>query len=360
MSQIIYDVFSRKKTSNRDSRLYTYITHWWEKNALSMSNGVIANVPMFNKDVRNQLEGCYNLDADDIKELNTCEDYKRLKFRVNKNLKIGLVISWIDTRDKIYLTILSVLVFSEIHRKYFPTFTGSTPKILEKVIDDQDDRTDFKKYNKSLLLVVNKRMLALEEWMKAKFKNGKYSDHDIIEAITSVDARYNGMMRILAVKTYEKIEQGIQVQTVQTTDANDKHVLSSSSELDSVAERVNEDLTYPSAKIMGFIYNKSKEHYALEKYYNATKFKKLGADTIRYIDTTAGTSEKSVWIDMLNKLSLTKSSKDVSDGIIDIVNEIVNKSDVQLNKRTLTELVIKYISVLIIYRLAHDDSGADD
>lgn len=355
MSQIIYNVFSKKKLPDRDEKLHLYITHWWEKNAKSLSNGIIADIPMFSKDVRTQLENCFNISPEDVNELNTCEDYKRLKFRVNKNLKIGLVISWIDTRNKMFLVILSIIVFSEIHRKYFPTFTGSTPKVLERVIDEQDNRTDFKKYHKSLLHVVNKRIEALRPWMENKFKGKSYTDHDIIEAITSVDARYNGMMKILAQKTYEKIEQGVVVQTVQSTDANDKHVLSSSSLLSTVSEQIAEDLSYPSARIMGYIHNGSKEQYAIEKYYNGVKFKKLGNDIINYLDERAGTAQKPVWIDILSKLSLTKSSKEVSDGIVDIVNEIFDKSNVPLNKKYLIEAVIKYTTVAIMYRIMHEE-----
>ncbi len=355
MSQIIYDVFSKKKLPNRDAKLHLYITHWWEKNARCLANGIISDVPLFSKDVRNQMEDCFNISSEDVSELNTCEDYKRLKFRVNKNLKIGLVISWIDTRDKMFLVILSILVFSEIHRKYFPTFTGSTPKVLERVIDEQDNRTDFKKHHKCLLSVVNKRIESLRPWMENKFKGKSYSDHDIIEAITSVDARYNGMMKILAQKTYEKIEGGVIVQTVQTTDANDKHVLSSSSLLSTVSEQIVEDLSYPSARIMGYIHNNSKEQFAIEKYYNGVKFKKLGADIITYLDEKAGTAKKPVWIDILSKISLTKSSKEVADGIVDIVNEINDKSNVPLNKRVLMESVIKYVTVAIMYRIMHEN-----
>lgn len=360
MASIIYDVYSRCKTDDRDVKLKTLIGYWIERNARSMSNGIVSDIPMFTKETRNKLEDCYNIKPEDVKELNTCIDYKRLQYRVNKNLKIGLVVSWIDSRDDIYLTFLSILVFSEIHRKYFPTFVGSTPKILEMVIDESDNRTDFKREQKSLLAVVHKRIdNGIRQWMEAKFKKN-FNDHDVIEAITSIDARYNGMMKILAIKTYEKIGNGVMVQTVQSTDANDNHVLSSSSELASVSEAVQEDLSYPSARIMGYIYNQSKENLAFEKYYDGLAMKKLGADVVDYIDQRAGNKSHKEWLDILSKLSLTKSSPEVAQGITDVTNEIVNKSDVPLNKRILLDLVIQYVTVAIMYRITRLGKDQDD
>lgn len=353
MSSLIYEVFSKCKLPDRDTKVETLMNHWMEKNARSLSNGIISDVPMFTKDVRNTLEECYNIKPEDIKEMNKSIDYERLKFRVNKNLKIGLVISWIDTREDLFLAFLSILVFSEIHRKYFPTFVGTTPKILERVIDDSDNRTDFKKYQKSLLMVVNKRIEnGIRQWMTNKFKSGKPTDHDVIEAITSIDARYNGMMRILAQNTYAYIEKGVIVQTVQSTDTNDNHVLSSSSELATVSEAVREDLSYPSARIMGYIYQNNKESLAFEKYYNGIKMKKLGSDVVDYIDKKVGTKTKTEWMDVLSKLSLTKSSEAVANGIVDITDEIANKSDVTLNKRILLDIVTKYVAVTVMYRIS--------
>lgn len=360
MASIIYNVYQRCKTEKRDERLRTLIGVWMEKNARSMSNGIVADIPMFTKEVRNQLEACYNIKPGDAKELNTCIDYKRLQYRVNKNLKIGLVISWIDSRDPLYLAFLSMLVFSEIHRKYFPVFTGSTPKILEAVIDASDNRTDFKREQKSLLAVIHKRIdNGIEQWMENKFK-GNFNDHDVIEAITSIDARYNGMMKILAQKTYQMIADGVQVQTVQATDSNDNHVLSASSELASISEAIQEDLSYPSARIMGYIYKQTKENFAFEKYYDGVAMKKLGTDIINYIDVKVGNKSHKEWIDVASKISLTKSSEEVANGITDIVEKIIDKSDVPLNRRVLLEVVIKYVTVAIIYRITRLGKEGDD
>lgn len=352
MASIIYDVFVEKKSPNRDREVLTLINYWCQKNAKSMSNGIIQDIPMFANDIRKKLEDCYKIEPDDIKRLNECIDYKRLQYRVNKNLKIGLIISWIDTRDDMYLVFLSLLVFSEIHRKYFPTFTGATPKILESVINASDNRTDFKKHNKVLLSVVYKRIdNGIRQWMENKFKKG-FNDHDVIEAITSIDARYNGMMRILAVKTYEKIKAGASVQYNQTTDANEKHVLSSSSDLATIREAMQDDLTWMSAKIMKFVNIQGKEAYAFEKFYDSTKMKALAVAVVDYIDERAGNKEKSEWMEILTKLSLTKSSKDVSDKIIEIVDGITSKSAVPLNKKVVLEVVIKYVTLAIMYRIS--------
>ena len=358
MASIIYDVFKSKKSQTRDRDVLTLINYWCQKNAKSMSNGVIQDVPMFAVDIRKKLEDCYKIESSDVKRLNECIDYKRLQFRVNKNLKIGLVISWIDTRDDMYLVFLSLLVFSEIHRKYFPSFTGATPKILESVIDNSDDRTDFKKYNKVLLSVIYKRIdNGIRQWMENKFK-GNFNDHDVIEAITSIDARYNGMMRILAVKTYARIEKGVQVQNTQTVDANEKHVLSSSSDLAVVREAMQDDLNWLSTKIMKFVKIEGKEAYAFEKYYDSAKIRSLAVSIVDYIDSKAGNKGKTEWMEILTKLSLTKSSKEVSDKIIEIVDDITSKSTVALNKKIVLEVVIKYVTIAIMYRISR--LGKDD
>lgn len=217
----IYDRCAPAKECDRAvaDAIQMYIT----KNISVLTDGLINNTPTISTELRAYICRPYNISDKDFGDIKKTKVWSYMS-KLGSVLKIGLIISYARTKNPIYLNFLCIHIYSSLLIKYFPR-GGFDKHIMKYTIDTSDGRTDFKKFNNSLILVVTKKV---ESFIKAGGKkvSSSPSDREILYVLQSLSTRMNEMMKVIAKNYYINFEDPylkVQMQYSKTKDG--KHVV---------------------------------------------------------------------------------------------------------------------------------------
>ena len=222
---IIYKVYQSKKTSSRDENVMHLINQFMStpKMVSSLSSGVLDNIPKITLIDRKPIERVYNINSDDMKQIMKSSEYRKIgmKFSV---LKVGLIISYLETKRRIYLVYLSTLIYGSYMSNYYKN--GFNRALMEYTINAQDGKQDYKRLGTNLLPVINKKLETIINYFEPKMRGG-INDALIREMLASIHSRFNLMIKTVAQKYYQyKDDPEVKVMMQYSKSLDGKDVIS--------------------------------------------------------------------------------------------------------------------------------------
>lgn len=247
MAHIFIDTYNARGDKYTDLAVADAINIYINKDISTLTDGLINRIPVISAEVRNTIAKPYNIDKEAWNTIKKAKDFRYMD-RSASDLKLGLIISWCRVRQPIYLTFLYILVYSSLIKKYFQRDFDKS--IMKYTIDNADNRTDFKKYNGSLLLVCTKKV---ETFIKRFDKTyPKYpSDWDVYQIWLATYTRINEMIKAISQKYYKNFhDPNIKTKIQYETDSDGKVIVDESSQIEMVRRKAIDNLAYPSEAIL--------------------------------------------------------------------------------------------------------------
>lgn len=266
MATSIYDIYKKRKSQERDNKVLDRINNWISENTLAVSDGLLKVVPVITGKTMDYISAPYGLTLDDIKEMHKSKEWKnmaklaspqRTSTNLTNPIKLGLIISYADTKNVAFLNFLAILTYSSLMVKYFPN--GFDKNIMKYTIDNADARTDFKKYEGSLMVVVNKKVETFLNLFKNKLKPG-LSDRDLREALQSLSTRMNEAIKAISTKYYQNFhDPDIKIMIEYSKTDDGKNVISALGVMEAIRQAAVDNLTTPSDRILTMIHLSSRD-----------------------------------------------------------------------------------------------------
>ena len=246
----IYEIYTRQKVKDRDKMVMDRIGYYMSKNIQSISDGLLKSVPVLSGETIDYIAAPYNLGSDDWKEIQKSKQWYNMK-QLASPLKLGLLISYCDTKNTSFLNFLCVLLYSSLMVKYFPR--GFDKNIMKYTIDNADARTDFKKYEGSLMIVVQKKVETFVKLLDKTLKP-EIDDKKLREALQSIATRMNEAVKSISTKYYKNFrDPDIKIMMEYSKTEDGKNVLSAIGVMEAIRQAAVDNLTAPSDKILTMI-----------------------------------------------------------------------------------------------------------
>lgn len=245
-----WELYNKHKISNRDLHIQDAIADYFKHNISVLSDGIISQIPILSAKTRNNISKYYEIPAEEFNKMKkTNKEFKIFKREESINeLRLGLIISYAETKKPIFLNYLAILIYSSLYFKYFRN--GKNDAVLKYTIETQDDRTDFKKYQMSLNIVVSKKIEAIIDFISNKHYidyDNKVTDQNLIAIYQSIFTRFNNMMRTLSQKYYANMkDENIKIMMQYSKTLDGKNVISPLNVIESVRDLSNNNLRIAS------------------------------------------------------------------------------------------------------------------
>lgn len=244
----IYDIYKNHKSPNRDQKVLDLINLYYANNTKSLTDGVLDAIPKITANDRSVIQRQYNIDSDSLKKIENAKEFKYMRQNFSV-LKIGLLISYLETKNRIYLTYISILIYGSYMSKYYPLGKFNRP-LMEYTIMSQDAKTDFKKHGTSLITVVNKKLDSYLNLFDRQIKQG-ITDKLLREMLASLHTRYNLMVKVLAQKYYaNKEDPDVKIMMQYSKTVDGKNIVSPIGILDAIRQKAITNLEYPQERVL--------------------------------------------------------------------------------------------------------------
>lgn len=350
----IIDIFKSVEIPDRDNMVIERINIYIGNNLPSLTDGILDNIPKISEESRKYIEEPYMIGSDEFKKITKTRAYFNSK-KLFSTLRFGLILSYINTNNKLFLLYLSVLLYSSYMVKYFRK-GGFNRDIMKYTIDNADMRTDFKKYG-SLLIVLNKKLETVENLFKNKLN--KPTDDLVISILQSISTRMNDMIKNIATKYYENYnDPNVKIMMQYTTSKDGKNVISAAGLIGTVREKSVDNLMYVNDKLLRMLSytpeNRSKLRYRdafityIPKYFGL-----MSKLTSAYIDEWLERNQDRLTVDkfkttFIQQMSVARNIKHIQNMVDEIGKLIVRdvKADTGFTinivevRRSLTKYVL--------------------
>lgn len=242
----IYEIYENRKSPDRDARVIEKISLYFKNNIGDITDGIIYRVPKISAEQRDLISREYGLSDIDWALVQKCPEFKNMR-QLASPLNLGLLISYMDTKNKIFLTYLFILMYSSVYMKYMKKGSHNA-LVMKYTIDTADNRTDFKRYECSLIAVVNKKVEAFLENYKAGLNNkNKPTDKFLRELLQASKTRINEMFKKLYGKYKSNMSNpNVKIMMEYSKTPDGKHVLSMANIFEKLKEVSSEALFSPS------------------------------------------------------------------------------------------------------------------
>lgn len=246
----IYEIYNRNKVKDRDKIVIDRINHYVRNNIQSLSDGLLKSVPTMSGEVIDHIASAYGLSNNDWAEIQKSKEFRKMA-KLATPLKFGLFTSYCDTKNTAFITFMTIQIYSSLMVKYFPR--GFDKHIMKYTIDNADARTDFKKYEGSLMIVVNKKVETFLKLFDRQLKPG-LSDKTMRDALQSLSTRMNEAIKTISVKYYENFNNpDIKIMLEYSKTSDGKNVLSALGVMEAIRQAAVDNLSNPSEKILTMI-----------------------------------------------------------------------------------------------------------
>ena len=248
-STVIIDVYNACKVPNRDIEVAKKINAFFKNNIQAVSDGIINTTLKISGTIRDDMASSYHLSTADWKKIQASPEYSKFANSASI-LKLGLLISYIQTGSRIFLVFLFMLDYSARMPKYFKR--DYDRNIMRYTLENSaDDRTDFKRYGMSLITVVNKKVDTYIAKFAKELSIKNIDDKTLRLLLQSILTRMNAMVKAISQKYYKNFyDKDVKIMMQYSKTQDGKQVLSPVNVIESVRERSVDNLAYPSEVIL--------------------------------------------------------------------------------------------------------------
>lgn len=250
MKDVIYNIYKERTTKETHDNISDLIGLYIKKNMSVLTDGLINNYPILGESTRNKFAAFYNISPNDWKEISKSSEY-RLMARLADPLKLGLLFSYFETRNPIFINFLGILCYSLYMFKYFPRKFNKL--IMQYTIDEFDSRLDYNKLGRNLLIVIGKKTESfIQNWEKRITKNP--SDKLFREMLKDFTPRYNNMINSIATAYHKNFnDQDVRIQIAYAKSADGKNNVAGAGLFEAIREIAMNNLQSPSSRILDMI-----------------------------------------------------------------------------------------------------------
>lgn len=248
-STVIIDIYNACKVPNRDIEVAKKINAFFKNNIQAVSDGIINTTLKISGTVRDDMASCYHLSSSDWDKVKKSPEYSKFANSASI-LKLGLLVSYIQTGSRIFLVFLFMLDYSARMPKYFKR--DYDRNIMRYTLENSaDDRTDFKRYGMSLITVVNKKVDTYIAKFGKELSIKNIDDKTLRLLLQSILTRMNAMVKAISQKYYKNFyDKDVKIMMQYSKTQDGKQVLSPVNVIESVRERSIDNLAYPSENIL--------------------------------------------------------------------------------------------------------------
>lgn len=250
MKDVIYNIYKERTTKETHDNISDLIGLYIKKNMSVLTDGLINNYPILGESTRNKFAAFYNISPNDWKEITKSSEYK-LMARLADPLKLGLLFSYFETRNPIFINFLGILCYSLYMFKYFPRKFNKL--IMQYTIDEFDARLDYNKLGRNLLIVIGKKTESfIQNWEKRITKNP--SDKLFREMLKDFTPRYNNMINSIATAYHKNFnDPDVRIQIAYAKSADGKNNVAGAGLFEAIREISMNNLQSPSSRILDMI-----------------------------------------------------------------------------------------------------------
>ena len=250
MKDVIYNIYKERTTKETHDNISDLIGLYIKKNMSVLTDGLINNYPILGESTRNKFAAFYNISPNDWKEITKSSEY-RLMARLADPLKLGLLFSYFETRNPIFINFLGILCYSLYMFKYFPRKFNKL--IMQYTIDEFDARLDYNKLGRNLLIVIGKKTESfIQNWEKRITKNP--SDKLFREMLKDFTPRYNNMINSIATAYHKNFnDPDVRIQIAYAKSADGKNNVAGAGLFEAIREIAMNNLQSPSSRILDMI-----------------------------------------------------------------------------------------------------------
>ena len=250
MKDVIYEVYKSRTTPDTHNNVSDLIGLYIKKNMSVLTDGLINNYPILGETTRNRFASYYNITPDDWKIISKSPEY-RLMARLADPLKLGLLYSYYETRNPIFINFLGILCYSLYMFKYFPRKFNKL--IMQYTIDEFDARLDYNKLGRNLLIVIGKKTESfIQNWEKRITKTP--SDKLFREMLKDFTPRYNNMINSIATAYHKNFnDPDVRIQIAYAKSADGKNNVAGAGLFEAIREIAMNSLQTPSSRILDMI-----------------------------------------------------------------------------------------------------------
>ena len=171
--------------------------------------------------------------------------------RLADPLKLGLLYSYYETRNPIFINFLGILCYSLYMFKYFPRKFNKL--IMQYTIDEFDARLDYNKLGRNLLIVIGKKTESfIQNWEKRITKTP--SDKLFREMLKDFTPRYNNMINSIATAYHKNFnDPDVRIQIAYAKSADGKNNVAGAGLFEAIREIAMNSLQTPSSRILDMI-----------------------------------------------------------------------------------------------------------
>lgn len=250
MKDVIYEIYKSRTTPDMHNNVSDLIGLYIKKNMSVLTDGLINNYPILGETTRNRFASYYNITPDDWKTISKSPEY-RLMARLADPLKLGLLYSYYETRNPIFINFLGILCYSLYMFKYFPRKFNKL--IMQYTIDEFDARLDYNKLGRNLLIVIGKKTESfIQNWEKRITKTP--SDKLFREMLKDFTPRYNNMINSIATAYHKNFnDPDVRIQIAYAKSADGKNNVAGAGLFEAIREIAMNSLQTPSSRILDMI-----------------------------------------------------------------------------------------------------------
>lgn len=250
-NKVIFDIYSRNKITGRDQRVLDRINLYMSNNVNSLTDGMIRNTTIISNDIINRIAEPYNIGESDWKEITKSKEFSKMS-KSASIIKLGLLISYCETRDIMFLNFYMILSYTSLMSKYFKN--GYDRNIMKYTIDMSDARTDFKKYEGSIIIVANKKVETFVKTYKRQLETREPTDANLREWMQSLTTRMNDTVKTIAQKYYKNFnDPDIKIMMEYSKTDDGKNIISPTGVMEAVRQSSVNNLTASSDTLLNMV-----------------------------------------------------------------------------------------------------------
>ena len=218
MEKTIIDFINTYKTPDRDKKVIEAINNYFKNNAEALNDGIVERYISFGNINRERILSLYNIPENDFKRFQKENLVLSSEHKVvNDLIKLCLITSYHDTKDRIFLDMMSVIIIGSRFNHYFRLGISNPAKMKFIIEKKLSNKFLIKKYG-SLFLTIQAMITTLitSDTMKSKIDHLE-DDENLRKIINSISTRLNNMMKEIANVYYS---MGDSNETIYTQDEN--------------------------------------------------------------------------------------------------------------------------------------------
>lgn len=200
--------FDEHKVKDRDKKILEQIHKWLANNHEAMLDGIYKKFVAFGSTNETRFNNLYDITNSEWNQFKSRHPQLKKGFQVSGSLcRMGLIQSYYDTRDRIFLDFIAITVFGSRWKTFFKH--NAKEHIMKYVIEKKlNMKSYFKKYG-SVYVVLQETISTVIQGEDAKdakrittiLQDG--TDQNMIDLVNTIYTRVNALLRTLANHYYE-------------------------------------------------------------------------------------------------------------------------------------------------------------